>query len=44
VRPLLERWREARGIAADPLRAYLDSGEAEARAQARREGVPAGWA
>jgi L-rhamnose isomerase/sugar isomerase len=44
VRPVLSRWRDARGLAADPLRAYLDSGEPEARAQARREGVPAGWA
>jgi L-rhamnose isomerase/sugar isomerase len=44
VRPLLARWREARGLHADPLRAYLDSGEPEARAQARREGVAAGWA
>ncbi|HZS14527.1 MAG TPA: L-rhamnose isomerase [Candidatus Dormibacteraeota bacterium] len=44
VRPLLARWREARNLPAEPLRAYLASGEAEARAQARREGVPAGWA
>lgn len=43
VRPLIARWRAARGVAEDPLRAYLDSGEAEARAAARREGVPAGW-
>jgi L-rhamnose isomerase/sugar isomerase len=43
VRPLIARWRAARGLPEDPLRAYLDSGEAEARAAARREGVPAGW-
>ncbi len=43
VRPLIARWRAARGLPEDPLRAYLDSGEAEARAVARREGVPAGW-
>jgi len=44
VRPLLARWREARGLAADPLTAYLTSGEAEARAERRRDGVAAGWA
>ena len=43
VRPLLARWREARGLPANPLRAYLDSGEAQARAESRREGVAAGW-
>ncbi len=43
VRPLIARWRTTRGLPADPLAAYLDSGEAEARAAARREGVPAGW-
>lgn len=44
VRPVLARWRDARGLAADPLRAYLGSGEPEARAEARREGIAAGWA
>jgi L-rhamnose isomerase / sugar isomerase len=44
VRPLLARWREARGLAGDPLRGYLESGEEEARAHRRRDGVPAGWA
>lgn len=43
VRPVVARWREARGLAADPLRAYLESNEAMARAEARREGVAAGW-
>jgi L-rhamnose isomerase / sugar isomerase len=43
VRPLIARWRVSRGLAEDPLQGYLDSGEAEARAEARREGVPAGW-
>ncbi|HXA29482.1 MAG TPA: L-rhamnose isomerase [Candidatus Angelobacter sp.] len=43
VRPLLARWREARGLPANPLRAYRESGEAQARSESRREGVPAGW-
>jgi L-rhamnose isomerase/sugar isomerase len=43
VRPLLAELRIARGLAADPYRAYLDSGEAEARAAARAGGVAAGW-
>jgi L-rhamnose isomerase / sugar isomerase len=43
VRPVLARWRESRGLAAHPLAAYLASGEAEARAQGRRDGVAAGW-
>jgi L-rhamnose isomerase/sugar isomerase len=43
VRPLIARWRESHGLHADPYTAYLQSGEAEARAEARRDGVPAGW-
>ena len=43
VRPLIARWRAARGLAEDPLAAYLASGEPAAREQARRDGVPAGW-
>ena len=43
IRPLLARWREARGLAADPFAAYVASGEEEARAERRRGGVPAGW-
>jgi L-rhamnose isomerase/sugar isomerase len=43
VRGLISRWRVARGLHADPLAAYLASGEAEARASARAEGVAAGW-
>jgi L-rhamnose isomerase/sugar isomerase len=43
VRPLLAELRVARGLPADPYRAYLDSGEAEARAAARADGAPAGW-
>ena len=43
VRPLLAELRVARGLSADPYRAYLDSGEAEVRAAARADGAPAGW-
>ena len=43
VRPLLAQLRTARGLPADPYRAYLDSGEMEARAAARAGGTPAGW-
>jgi len=43
VRPLLAELRTARGLAADPYRAYLESGEADARAMARVGGAAAGW-
>ena len=43
VRPLLAELRVARGLAADPYRAYLGSGEAEERAAARAGGTAAGW-
>ncbi len=43
VRPLLAGLRTARGLPADPFRAYLDSGEAEARAATRAGGTAAGW-
>ena len=43
VRPLLAELRVARGLAADPYRAYLESGEAEARVLARVGGSAAGW-
>jgi L-rhamnose isomerase/sugar isomerase len=43
VRPLLAELRTGRGLPADPYRAYLDSGEAEARAAARAGGTAAGW-
>jgi L-rhamnose isomerase/sugar isomerase len=43
VRPLLAELRAGRGLPADPYRAYLDSGEAEARAAARAGGTAAGW-
>jgi L-rhamnose isomerase/sugar isomerase len=43
VRPLLAELRTARGLPADPYRAYLTSGEADIRAAARADGAPAGW-
>jgi L-rhamnose isomerase/sugar isomerase len=44
ARPLLARWREARDLPADPLVAYLESGHEQRRADARKDGVGAGWA
>jgi L-rhamnose isomerase/sugar isomerase len=43
VRPLLAELRVARGLPADPYRAYLASGEVEARVEARAGGTAAGW-
>ncbi len=43
VRPLLAELRVGRGLPADPYRAYLESGEGEARATARAGGTAAGW-
>ena len=43
VRPILARWREARGLPGDAVAAYADSGEDGARTQSRRGGVAAGW-
>jgi L-rhamnose isomerase/sugar isomerase len=43
VRPLLAEQRVARGLPADPYRAYLASGEAEERVAARAGGTAAGW-
>ncbi|MGZ0067258.1 L-rhamnose isomerase [Microbacterium arborescens] len=43
VRPALATWREARGLAADPLAAYLDSGHLQRIAADRVGGVQAGW-
>jgi L-rhamnose isomerase/sugar isomerase len=43
VRPLLAELRAARGLPADPYRAYLESGEAAERAAARAGGTAAGW-
>ena len=43
VRPMLAGLRTARGLPADPYRAYLESGAAEERAAARAGGSAAGW-
>ena len=43
VRPLLAELRTARGLPADPYRAYLESGDDEARTSARAGGSAAGW-
>jgi L-rhamnose isomerase/sugar isomerase len=43
VRPLLAELRVARGLRADPYRAYLASGEEEAKYAARVGGTAASW-
>ena len=43
VRPMLAELRTEQGLPADPYRAFLDSGEAEAREAARVGGVAASW-
>ena len=43
VRPLLAELRTARGLPADPYRAYLESGDDEVRASGRAGGSAAGW-
>ncbi len=43
VRPLLAELRVARGLPADPYRAYLASGEEAAKYAARAGGTAAGW-
>jgi L-rhamnose isomerase/sugar isomerase len=43
VRPMLTALRRERGLPEDPYRAYLDSGEADARAAARVGGTAASW-
>ena len=43
VRSMLAELRTDRGLPADPYRAYLESGEAEAREAARVGGVAASW-
>jgi L-rhamnose isomerase/sugar isomerase len=43
VRPMLAELRTDRGLPGDPYRAYLESGEAEAREAARVGGVAASW-
>ncbi len=43
VRPMLAQLRVRRGLPADPYRAYLASGEEEAKYAARAGGTAAGW-
>jgi L-rhamnose isomerase/sugar isomerase len=43
VRPALAQWREARGLPADPMRAYLASGYQEQIERDRIGGAQAGW-
>ncbi|MBG0717279.1 L-rhamnose isomerase [Microbacterium sp. 2C] len=43
VRPQLAQWREERGLAADPMAAYLASGYQQQIAEERVGGVQAGW-
>ncbi|MCA1187550.1 MULTISPECIES: L-rhamnose isomerase [unclassified Saccharopolyspora] len=43
VRPALAEWRAARGLPADPLRAYAESGHQRVLAEQRTGGAQAGW-
>ncbi len=43
VRLEIGRWRQARGLPIDPFKAYISAGEEQTRAEARREGLAAGW-
>lgn len=43
VRPLLEQWREAKGLAADPVAAFNASGYLKKIAESRVGGTQAGW-
>ncbi|MBT2503555.1 L-rhamnose isomerase [Curtobacterium sp. ISL-83] len=43
VRKDLAAWRESRGLPANPMRAYLDSGYQQSIAESRVGGVQAGW-
>ena len=43
VRKDLAEWRESRGLPANPMRAYLDSGYQQSIAEDRVGGVQAGW-
>lgn len=43
VRPLLASWREQRGLPADPMNEYLNSGHHEKLAQERLGGTQASW-
>ncbi|WP_127792057.1 L-rhamnose isomerase [Agromyces sp. LHK192] len=43
VRPALAEWRESRGLPADPMRAFADSGYLAKIAEERVGGTQAGW-
>jgi L-rhamnose isomerase/sugar isomerase len=43
VRPALAEWRESRGLAADPMAAFAESGYLAKIAEERVGGVQAGW-
>jgi L-rhamnose isomerase/sugar isomerase len=43
VRPLLEEWREANGLASDPIKAFNNSGYLKEISAARVGGQQAGW-
>jgi len=43
VRPMLEQWRESKGLAADPVAAFNASGYLKQIAESRVGGTQAGW-
>jgi L-rhamnose isomerase/sugar isomerase len=43
VRPMLRDWRQAKGIDAEPMKAYAKSGYAQKIAAERVGGNQAGW-
>jgi L-rhamnose isomerase/sugar isomerase len=43
VRPMLASWRESRGLPADPMKAYAESGYAASIVEGRVGGAQAGW-
>jgi len=43
VRPLLGKWRESKGLDADPIKAFNESGYLRAIAESRVGGQQAGW-
>jgi L-rhamnose isomerase/sugar isomerase len=43
VRPALAEWREARGLPADPMKAYAESGYQSKIENERAGGTQAGW-
>lgn len=43
VRPALAEWRASRGLPADPMRAYAESGHQQHLAETRVGGAQAGW-